>query len=268
MVDMAKGRRNESEAALRDAARLYKRLVQVRPDAGPDDWQSLGRCQTMLGRTYVVGSQLKKAEEIQQQALQIFDKLSREHPDVQVFAYDVGRCYTELANTADRNGRPQVARARYEKAIAILEGAWNNGYKTAFRMLTSSRIGRAVTFAAEGNHARAVAEAEVVARQQNLTSTNIYDIACLYSRSVAVAECDRALSPAERSRLKAQYADRAMDFLRDAVAAGYTRPVQLRTDADLDPIRARDDYRKLMADLEAQNPEDTAKPVATTTSER
>ena len=43
-----------------------------------------------------------------------------------------------------------------------------------------------------------------------------------------------------------------MDFLRDAVARGYTHPVAMRADADLDPLRARDDFRKLIVDLEAQ----------------
>ena len=43
-----------------------------------------------------------------------------------------------------------------------------------------------------------------------------------------------------------------MDFLRDAVARGFTHPVVMRADADLDPLRARDDFRKLLAGLEVQ----------------
>ena len=43
-----------------------------------------------------------------------------------------------------------------------------------------------------------------------------------------------------------------MDYLRDAVARGYTHPVAMRSDPDLEPLRARHDFRKLIADLEAQ----------------
>jgi hypothetical protein len=43
-----------------------------------------------------------------------------------------------------------------------------------------------------------------------------------------------------------------MVFLRDAVARGYTHTAAMRTDTDLDPLRARDDFWKLIADLEAQ----------------
>ncbi len=60
------------------------------------------------------------------------------------------------------------------------------------------------------------------------------------------------LSPAERARLKAHHAERAMDLLRKAVAMGYRHPAAMRTDHDLDALRDRDDFRKLLADLEAQ----------------
>jgi hypothetical protein len=115
-----------------------------------------------------------------------------------------------------------------------------------------ARIGRAGTFAAEGNHARAADGAEVLARQQNLAPIHAYDLACLYARTAGAVEQDLKLSPVDRTRLRASYADRAMVFLQDAVAGGYAHPVAMRADADLDPLRARDDFRKLIFDLEAQ----------------
>jgi serine/threonine protein kinase/tetratricopeptide (TPR) repeat protein len=251
-VRITKGRYDEAETALKEASRLYGNLVRGRPDAGPEDWQSLARSQAILGRAYIQNSKPVKAEEAQQQALQVFEKLAHEHPDVQVFAYDVGRCYQELGITADTAGQPEVARARYDKAIGILEGVLSKGYMAAHSVAMTARIERAVTFAAEGNHARAADEAEALARQQNLTSVNVYGIACLYSRSSAAAERDPKLSAADGTRLKARYADRAMDFLRDAVARGYTHPDAMRADADLDPLRGRDDFRKLIVDVEAQ----------------
>ena len=251
-VRITKGRYDEAETALKEASRLYGNLVRGRPDAGPEDWQSLARSQAILGRAYIQNSKPVKAEEAQQQALQVFEKLAHEHPDVQVFTYDVGRCYQELGITADTAGQPEVARARYDKAIGILDGVLSKGYMAAHGVAMTARIERAVTFAAEGNHARAADEAEALARQQNLTSVNVYGIACLYSRSSAAAERDPKLSAADRTRLKARYADRAMDFLRDAVARGYTHPDAMRADTDLDPLRGRDDFRKLIVDLEAQ----------------
>jgi hypothetical protein len=68
------------------------------------------------------------------------------------------------------------------------------------------------------------------------TSVNVHGIARLNSRSSAAAKDDPKLSPAEGNRLQARHADRAMDFLRDAVARGYTHPIAIRADADLDSL--------------------------------
>jgi tetratricopeptide (TPR) repeat protein len=250
-VSLIKGRYDEAETALKEAARLYGERVRVRPDAGPEDWQSLGRSQAQLGRSYSQNARFEEAEAAQKQALQVFERLAREHPDVQAFAYDLGRCYHELGHTADKGGRPADARARYEKALGILEDVLSKGYRPAHVTAMAARIGRAVTFAAEGNHTRATAEAEALARQKDLSGVNLYDIACLYSRSSAAAERDPSLSPGDRTSLKARYTDRAMEFLRDAAARGYSHPVLMRVDHDLDPLRARDDFRKLILDLEA-----------------
>jgi serine/threonine protein kinase len=258
-VSLVKGRYDEGETALEQAARLFGELVRGRPDAGPEDWESLAQCQALLGRAYNDVSKVEKAEEVQQEALQIFEKLASEHPDVQAFAYDLGRCYSELAHTARKLGRPELARARYDKAIVILEGASSKGYMKAREVAMTARIGRAVTIAIEGNHARALEEADALARQRYLTPINVYDIAGLYSMTSAAAERDPKLPPADRTRLKARYADRAMDYLRDALSRGYGNPGVLKGDSDLDPVRSRDDFRKLLADLEAKQQGSTAR---------
>ena len=46
-------------------------------------------------------------------------------------------------------------------------------------------------------------------------------------------------------------ADRAMAWLKQAVAAGYNDAEHMKTDADLDALRDREDFQKLLADLEA-----------------
>ena len=98
-----------AETALKEASRLYGNLVRGRPDAGPEDQQAVAGPQPGHdGRPYIQNTKPVKAEEAQQQALQVFEKLAHEHPDVQVFAYDVGRCYQELGITADTAGQAEV----------------------------------------------------------------------------------------------------------------------------------------------------------------
>jgi hypothetical protein len=44
-------------------------------------------------------------------------------------------------------------------------------------------------------------------------------------------------------------ADRAMEWLRQAIAAGYRKLAYLRTDTDLESLRSRPDFQLLLMDL-------------------
>ena len=45
---------------------------------------------------------------------------------------------------------------------------------------------------------------------------------------------------------KQEYADRAMELLQQAAKAGYKDAAHLAKDTDLDPLRDRDDFKKLV----------------------
>ena len=78
---------------------------------------------------------------------------------------------------------------------------------------------------------------------EGLTSprpVNVYDIACLQSLISGAAD-EAADGRAE--------ADKAMESLRRAVTAGWTRADHMRIDTDLDPIRSRPDFQLLIMDL-------------------
>ena len=46
------------------------------------------------------------------------------------------------------------------------------------------------------------------------------------------------------------YGDAAMKLLRDAVSKGYKDAPHMKKDTDLDPLRQREDFEKLIAELE------------------
>jgi tetratricopeptide (TPR) repeat protein len=199
--------------------------------------------------------QNEKAEAALQQAVDIFEKLAKEHPDVLEYAYDVGRCYIEFGKTANHAGRHNAALARHEKAIATLKDVLDRGYGGARNSLLGARIDRTLVRAGRGEHAQAAAEAEALVQKEELTAAHLYDLACVFSLSAAAAERDDKLSPTGRGRLKSRYADRAMEFLQRAVAEGWQNPQALKTDRDMEPLRTREDLRKLLADLEAKSKE-------------
>jgi eukaryotic-like serine/threonine-protein kinase len=79
----------------------------------------------------------------------------------------------------------------------------------------------------------------------NPSAGAVYDLACVQALLVSKLGKDGGL---ERDRYEAT----AMESFRRAVGAGYKHLFNIRTDTDLDPLRHRDDFKKLMAELESE----------------
>ena len=60
------------------------------------------------------------------------------------------------------------------------------------------------------------------------------------------------LDATQRKEAAQFYGDAAMKLLRDAVSKGYKHVAHLKKDTDLDPLRQRDDFQKLVAELEGK----------------
>jgi hypothetical protein len=102
-------------------------------------------------------------------------------------------------------------------------------------------IPKAALLIKEEQPARAVAAADLLADNAR-GSVEIYFAACSYALCAPLAD---------RPETKEKYAARAVELLRQAVAKGYKDAAQMGKDADLDALRQRDDFKKLLADLEA-----------------
>jgi hypothetical protein len=133
-----------------------------------------------------------------------------------------------------------------------MESALDQGYLLARTPLADARIARCQVLAGKGEHVRATEDVESIARQGGLQSISLYNVACFFSRSMTGVDRDTKLSAANRDRCKARYANRAMEFLRQAVAKGAVGAAVLKRDSDLEPLRPRADFQKLLADLEAK----------------
>jgi serine/threonine-protein kinase len=82
----------------------------------------------------------------------------------------------------------------------------------------------------------------------------VYDVACELARcaaKVGQGKPDGRLSAAERER-RGHYAGQAIDVLRQAFAMGLKDAAAVRRDPDLEPLHSREDFRKLVAQMEEQ----------------
>jgi hypothetical protein len=100
------------------------------------------------------------------------------------------------------------------------------------------RLSRAFDLAAAGHTERAVSEADDLARQEGWDAGDMYNLACVYAWA----------SAAQPVRAE-PHAAAAVGLLRRAVAAGYRNRAHMEKDPDLDPLRGRADFRKLLASL-------------------
>ncbi len=103
------------------------------------------------------------------------------------------------------------------------------------------RLQRATTLARLKRHAEATAEANAFARSKDASAAILYDVARVYALSVVAAGVD---PPTD------QYAARAVELLRRAIERGYQNVARLKRDPDLDALRPRADFQKLLSELE------------------
>ncbi|HWY85351.1 MAG TPA: serine/threonine-protein kinase [Gemmataceae bacterium] len=93
------------------------------------------------------------------------------------------------------------------------------------------------------------ATAELWEKLQRTGAESLYCGACLRAVTATVLRAGND-SPIAKAQANAE-ADRAMAWLQQAVAAGYKDVAHLKRDKDLDDLRDREDYRKLVMKLGA-----------------
>jgi hypothetical protein len=128
---------------------------------------------------------------------------------------------------------------------AEAERAWEDHRAFTGEDLLRSRF-RAVCWAKNGHPERGFRLAEDWLHQRDGRDKR-FDAACVYAMASA--------SPALKSALKKQYADRAIALLDECRANGFFRDANhiacARSDEFLNPLRGREDFKKLLAGLDA-----------------
>jgi WD40 repeat protein len=135
---------------------------------------------------------------------------------------------------------PAAERAEWQKLLQEVEELRQRAAALAALV---AHINRGNALRARGRLDEAIAEyQEAIRLASGLVRWNAgqwYDFACVYS-----------LASGKSADKKREYADRAMELLRNAVTAGYKDAGHMKQDTDLDPLRGRADFKKLLAWLE------------------
>jgi eukaryotic-like serine/threonine-protein kinase len=182
----------------------------------------------------------------------ILESLVAANPNVVVIQSSLAGAHTEIAQTLNQLNRPSEAMASYEKARAIIQAlAKANPGLVQVRSNLAVTLGRIGTLHESQGRVEPATAAyrEAIAILEQHPSREIFDLynlACFHARLAGVL--GRPGSP-ERAALATAAADRAMIWLRQAVAAGLRDLNVLRNDADLAALHSRGDFQLLMMDL-------------------
>jgi tetratricopeptide (TPR) repeat protein len=247
------GRRAETAAAAyRAALKLQEELVAQYP-AVPAYRQGLARSHNNLGALLADLGQRPEAEAAYRAALKLREELAAPHPAIPDYHNDLAGTLVSLADLLRKQQNYPQARELLEQAAPHCQAALktnpsNPDYRQVYRI---NRRVLAFTLTGLGEHAAAARTAEQLASFGVDPANEAYSAACVLALCVPLAEKDAQLPEAERPRQARAYADRALELLRRAVANGYQDIAHLKKNTELDPLRSRNDFQELLAELEA-----------------
>jgi serine/threonine protein kinase/tetratricopeptide (TPR) repeat protein len=211
-----------------------------------------------------------------EQVRTINERLAEDYPLVTLHRLDLGGTYVNLGNVFRDMDQPAHALPLYAKAIPLLEGVREREphNPTARMYLCNAYTGRAISLGVLSRHAEALnefqqaldladegtrnwtrlhralalahlkdhrtatSEAKSLSEVADLPANTLYDLARVYALSVAAVDGD--------TKWAEQYAVRAVELLRQAVAKGYREVEHMEKDGDLESLRSRADFQKLL----------------------
>jgi hypothetical protein len=191
----------------------------------------------MIGEFKIRGGDLAEARRQLERSRAVRQTLVDREPKNAILRRDLALAHYRLGGLAELEKNPEQARKEFQAALRIAEDlAAQSGEND--RRQTELLL----AMAHAGDPARARELADRIAAGPNVDRELRIDLARAY------AQIGRSTPPAEAERAQAALV-KAVDAVRTAVREGYRDRVYLETEPDLEPIRGRDDFKQILAEL-------------------
>jgi tetratricopeptide (TPR) repeat protein/tRNA A-37 threonylcarbamoyl transferase component Bud32 len=246
-------RRKDAENDNDQAIRILKQLFADSP-AQPEIRQDLATTHNNRGNLLRDSGRLPEAEQEFDQALSIREQLVAELPNQPELRNELAMTGVNLAVLFKRQGNWTAAERRLVEArphhLAALKA---NGQHPVYRQNYRNNLGAWIAVrAALLEPDEAVRTADQCRDLGWSAPADAYNAACYLSQCIPIVSQHDKLDAAQRERAVQFYGDAAMTFLRNAVSKGYKDVPHMKKDTDLDPLRQREDFQKLIAELEGK----------------
>src|SRR5262245_21557775 len=247
------GRQKEAEAEYDAALSIFKQLAADFPSRSGLS-RELAASHNNRGNLLSATGQFKEAEADYDAALVIYRQLAADFPNQPDLRNFLAATCTNLAFSHRLQGNWAAAKRMLLEGrphhLATLKSnprhpAYRQFYCNHLKVLTQVHAGLL-----EKDEAIRTAEA-----RRDLgwdPPADAYDAAVFLSGCIPIAAKHQKLDDEERKESARFYTDAALKLLRDAVSKGYKDVAHMKKDTDLDPLRQRDDFQKLVAELEGK----------------
>jgi serine/threonine protein kinase/tetratricopeptide (TPR) repeat protein len=270
----------EAEAAYRQALKIQEKLVADFP-AVPEYRNNLARFHNNLGMLLAGLGKRPEAEAACRQALIHLEKLAADFPALPGYRVGLGASQSNFGDFQRSNQQPEQSLPWFARGIETLEGVLRQMKvdATAQQFLRNAHWGRAVALDDLKRHAEAAKDWDKAVELSTEPQRTGIRMSRAASRvragqvDVAIQEAEELVKYADASTLYAaacvfalaadrrdesggslsreQCAQRAVALLQQVVARGWKDPKHMMTkDDDLRALRQRDDFKKLLAELE------------------
>lgn len=246
------GQKRHSEAVdlFKQSIALQQSLVKANPNQIAYAIE-LGKVFGTVGRYLSDQSQSRNAGLWYDQAVAILAGVLERQPNHTLAKSLLRNAYWGRALALGAQNQHDAALADWEKAIQLDDGQ----FRPTFLLYRASSLAR------KGEHARAAEGMDEVLTTAAQNAGMLHNAAWLYCLCSTQARNDANLAATERARVADQYATRAVELIAKAQAAGfYKQPANLKLleFRDFDPLRNREDFKTLIAQLgESASPETT-----------
>lgn len=242
------GKPEEALAAYDKAQALRQKLADADP-TNTSMQSDLAAGYNGIGALFKDAGKPKEALAAYEQAQAIRQKLADAHPTIPAYQNELAGSLNDVADALRDLGKFDDARAVHNRAIALREKLVKDSPTVLrYRFQLAYGLKRLVlTERADGKNAAAVAAGKRArALYEELPPRSTEEL-------IALAGClallgDQAGKPGSGLTVEEgrTATDKAGELLRQAIAAGYGNTAQLRKDPCLEPLRQRDDFKKLI----------------------
>jgi eukaryotic-like serine/threonine-protein kinase len=249
------GRPMESEADFISALNLLKQLATDFPTR-PEFRRELAMSCTNMGILLKNTGRLKQADAHYADALALEQQLAADFPKRPDLRSDLaGTCISlALLRLGQRDFHGAIE--YLEKAAPHREAALEaNPRNPAYLEVYGDNLTALIQASAGlGDKSAAIQAAE---KRLNLgldPPRDAYNAACGLSLCIPIVETNEPATKEERDKQAQFFGDEAMKMLSEAVAKGWNDTSHMKQDTDLDPLREREDFKELLAELEKPSP--------------